>query len=204
MSNLTGLQGGALGRIANGTQLGSNNPAFVQAVGQAGTDAANGVNSAFAAAGRGGSPGQDYQVGKGVAAAEAPLLANQYNVDLNNQMQAAQNLYGAGNQTYGLLNANNQQGNANMMAGAGLSQDALNASTWGPRQILNAAEMRFGIPAGQLTGLLGSLAPVNAQFGQQNGTSNTQNQASGAQQFGQIGQGIGSVLGGLRGLFAPV
>lgn len=190
-SNL-GMLNSNIGATASGANMGGNS-ALKPQLDQIATDVTNGVNSSFAAAGRDGSPGNAQAVARGVAAGQAPVIAAQYNADRSNQLNAANTLYGAGNSTYGMLNANQGQANQNFANGVGTVGAGVAANNAAPNAALEAAAKQFGIPASQLMTLLGGIAPVAAQFGTQNGTSSGTQQMSGAQQFGTIAQGFGSL-----------
>jgi hypothetical protein len=232
-SALTGANNAASGNLAtyqqqltpyaNGSMIG-NNPALQAQLAQIGTDTTNQVNGSFAAAGRDFSGANSQALGRGIASGEAPVIAQQYNQDVANQMNAANALYGAGNTTNqlqtgnagagygagnttgGLLAGLQQQYLANQGQGvtaAGQANDAANAA---PNAALAAEAQRRGIPI-QALGLLANIGIPIAGLGSQssgtssgtsNGTSNTESQASGAQQFAQIMGGIGS-LGNLWG-----
>jgi len=182
-----------LSPIANGQTMGQN-PALKSQLDTLLNDTMSSVNSQFAAAGRDGSALNQQALSRGFTQGAAPILAQQYNTDLQNQINAASALYGAGNSTYGLLNGSQAQANTNQVAGAGLGSQALDAQTWGANQILNAEQQRFAVPTGNLTTLLGAISPVAQAFGTQSGTSDTTGQMSGAQQFATI-------MGALSGLF---
>jgi hypothetical protein len=158
------------------------------------TDVTDQVNGAWAAAGRDGSPGNAQALGRGIAAGVAPVIANQYNVDNTNRINAAGALYGAGNQTYGMLNNNQQTANANFTNGIGTVSAGLNAENAAPTAAINAAAQRFGIPVSQLTTLLGGISPIAAQFGQNNGSATGTQEMSPIQQFAMMAQGVGNLF----------
>ena len=87
---------------ANGSMVG-NNPALTAQLAQIRSDVGSDVNSQFAAAGRDLSGANLMAYGRGVAAAEAPVIAAQYNQDVANKLAAANALYGAGNTTANTL-----------------------------------------------------------------------------------------------------
>lgn len=152
-------------------------------------DVGNSVNSQFAAAGRDMSGANQQAYGRGVAQGIAPVLANQYNQNIQNQQGAAQNLYNAGNTTAGALTGLNQQGLANQQQGLTNSSDALAAQNFAPLQTLQLEQMKQQIPAQNL-GLLAQIGVPIAQLGgTKTGTSSGTNEMSGAQQFATIGQG---------------
>jgi hypothetical protein len=191
-SNLANYQG-LLTPFANGSMVGQNQ-ALQSQLGTIGTDVTNQVNSQFAAAGRDGSPANLQALGRGISQGEAPVIANQYNQDVQNQLAAANSLYGAGNTTYGLLNQDQAAANANAQAGVGVGTQALDAQNYDANSILAAEAQRQGIPIQNLTTLLGSVSPVAQAFGTQNGSSNSTNTMSGAQQFATITGGISSLF----------
>jgi hypothetical protein len=192
-SNLGMLQNGVVGQTASGANIG-NNMALKAQLDTAAADTSQGINSQWAAAGRDGSPGNAQAVARGVAQAQAPIIAAQYNTDVSNALNAGNTLYNAGNSTYGLLNGNQAAANTNFTNGIGAVSSGLNAENAAPTATINALAQQFNIPASQLSTLLGTISPVAAQFGTQNGTSDTTSQMSGAQQFATILSGIGSIM----------
>lgn len=183
---------GLLYSTASGANIG-NNSALKAQLDQITADTTNQVNSAWAAAGRDGSPGNMQALGRGIASGVAPVLAAQYNTDADRALAAAGAIYGAGNTTYGLLNGTNATANANFESGVGTAGKAIDASNYGANAALQAEAQRFGIPASQYATLLGSIAPIAAQFGKTTGHSEGEQQMSGAQQFAMIAQGLGSL-----------
>lgn len=225
LGNATGAAAGNLSSyqsqlmpFANGSMVG-HNPALQAQLDQIRTDTTNQVNGSFAGAGRDFSGANQMALGRGIAAGQAPVIAQQYNQDVQNQMGAAGSLYGAGNTTGafqannagnafsagnttgGLLSGLNQQSLANQGQGVQSSQDALSAQNTGANAALQAEAARRGIPV-QALGLLAQIGiPIaglggtssGTSTGTSNGTSNQTNQASGATQFQQIMSGIGSL-----------
>lgn len=182
-----------LGATASGANIGGNT-ALQPQLDQIATDVGNNVNSSFAAAGRDGSPGNTQALARGIAAGQAPVIAAQYNQDVQNQMSAANTLYGAGNTTYGLLNQNQAQANQNFTNGLGATGQALDANNLGANGVLQAAAQQFGIPASQLTTLLGAISPVAQAFGTNSGQSSGTSTMSGAQQFATIAGGVSNLM----------
>lgn len=150
-SSLAGLNNAAQGGLsqyqqqltpyANGSMIG-NNPALQAQLAQIGTDVTNQTNGSFAAAGRDFSGANQMALGRGIAAGEAPVIANQYNADVGNQLAAAGSLYGAGQST-----GQFQAGNAGAGFGAGQSTGQFQAG--------NAGNLFNG--GGQTAGLLSGL-----------------------------------------------
>jgi hypothetical protein len=153
------------------------------------------INGSFAGAGRDGSGANQYALASGLAAGEAPVLTNQYNANVANQQGAASNLYGAGNSTAGLLSGLQQQYVTNQQAGVNQVGTGLQAQNAGASTALNAAVTGQQLPA-QTLGLLASIGiPIAGLGSQSTGTGSGTQTESGAQQFGQIAGGVGSLLG---------
>lgn len=180
---------------ANGSMIG-NNPALQAQLDTIMSDVGNSVNSQFAAAGRDFSGANQQAYGRGVAQGLAPVMANQYNQDVSNQLNAAGSLYGAQNTSSGLLSGLNQQSLGNQVTGIGAAGDALNAQNASQNTILQAEAQRRGIPVEAL-GLLAQIGiPIAGLGGQSSGTSTGTQKMSGAQQFATIAGGLGSLFGG--------
>jgi len=194
--NLSAYQS-ALAPYADGSMIG-NNTALQSQLGTAASDATNQINSAFAAAGRDGSPGNSQALARGIMQAEAPVIAGQYNQDVSNQLNAANALYGAGNSTYGLLNADQTAANTNLQDGANLAATALQAQNYAPNAVLSAEQQAFNIPASNYTTLLGAVSPVAQAFGTTNGSGTATQTASPIQDFATLMSGLGSLGTGLK------
>jgi Chaperone of endosialidase len=191
-SGLSTLQS-QLTPFANGSQVG-NDPALQAQLAQIASDTTNQVNGQFAAAGREFSGANQQALARGIAQGEAPVIASQYNQDVANQLNAANSLFGAQNTTSGALSGLNQQALANQQQGVTAAQNALTAQNYAPQQQLALAQLAQSIPAQNLQ-LLAQIGVPIAQLGSQ-GTSNTQGtqDMSGAQQFGTIASGLGSLF----------
>ena len=187
-----------LAPYANGGMIGKN-PALAAQLSQIQSDVANSVNSQFAAAGRDFSGANQMAYGRGVAAGEAPVIAAQYNQDVANQMNAANSLYNAGNTTANTLSGMQQNYLANQGQGVTAAQSALDAQNYGANATLAAEAQRRGIPV-QALGLLAQIGTPIAGLGSQtNGTTNSTQQMSGAQQFATLAGGISNLLGSMPG-----
>jgi len=183
----------ALTPYANGSMIG-NNPALAAQLAQIQTDVGNSVNAQFAAAGRDFSGANQQAYGRGVAAGQAPVIAAQYNQDVANQRAAQDTAYAAGNTNAGILSGLQQQGLNNKGQGAAAAQSALDAQNYGANATLAAEAQRRGIPV-QALGLLAQIGvPIAGLGSQSSGTTQGTQQMSGAQQFGTIASGIGSLL----------
>lgn len=177
-----------LNPFASGSMVG-NNQALQSQLNTVSNDISNRVNSMYAGAGRDFSGANLNSLSRGIMEGTAPILANQYNQDVQNQLNAAGQLYGAGNTTAGLLSGLNQQSLANRQAGIEASTMAQQARDSGANQILNVEAQRRGIPTQNYANLLGTIAPVGQAFGTTNQTTTS------SQPIGQ--QILGGVLGGL-------
>ncbi len=173
-----------------------NTPGFRQAIDTATSDITNSVNGQFAAAGRDGSPANTMALGRGIMQGIAPIIQSQYNANVANQQGAANNLYQAGNTTSGLLSGLNQQSLGNQAAGVGMIGQGIDASNYGANTVLQAEASRLGIPVGQLSQLAQLGIPIAGLGSQSSGTSNTENQMSGVQQFMGITSGLANLFGG--------
>ncbi|GLH77485.1 hypothetical protein SSBR45G_23930 [Bradyrhizobium sp. SSBR45G] len=195
-SNLQTLQG-QLTPYANGSMIG-NNPALAAQLAQIQNDVGSSINGQFAAAGRDFSGANQMAYGRGVAAAEAPVIAAQYNQDVQNQLAAANALYGAGNTTANMLGGLQQQYLANQGQGVTASQAALDAQNYGANATLAEEAQRRGIPV-QALGLLAQIGTPIAGLGQQSsGTSTGTQEMSGADQFAKIAGGISGLIGAIK------
>lgn len=193
-ANLGTFQG-QLAPYANGSMIG-NNPALAAQLAQIQTDVGNSVSGQFAAAGRDMSGASQMAYGRGVAAGEAPVIAAQYNQDVANQINAANALYNAGNTTAGTLSGMQQNYLGNQGQGVSAAQSALDAQNYGANATLAEEAQRRGIPV-QALGLLAQIGvPIAGLGSQSSGTTTGTQQMSGADQFGKIASGIGSLLTG--------
>lgn len=191
-NNLAALQG-RLSPYADGSMVGKN-PALAAQLAQIRSDVADGINSQFTAAGRDFSGANQMAYGRGVAAAEAPLIAAQYNQDVANQIAAANALYSAGNTTASTLAGAQQNYLANQGQGVGAVQSALDARNYGASATLAEEAQRRGVPV-QALGLLAQIGvPIAGLGSQTSGTTTGTHQASGAEQFSTITNGISNLM----------
>lgn len=182
---------------ANGSMVG-NNPALMAQLAQIRSDVGDSVNSQFAAAGRDFSGANLMAYGRGVAAAEAPVIAAQYNQDVANQLAASAALYNAGNTTANTLTQMQQSDISNRGQGVAAAQAALDAQNYGANATLAAEAQRRGIPV-QALGLLAQIGVPIAQLGQQgNSTTTGTQQKSGVDQFATIANGISGLVNAFK------
>ncbi len=156
--------------------------------------AMEGLNKSYAAAGvsptGAGSYGQ--KMGETVTNALAPQFMNQYNQERTNQLGAIQNLYGAGNQTAGLLSGLDTQKFANQQGGIGASGAAMDAQMWGPQQVIQAEAARQGITTDELAKRMGITMPAAQAFGTTTSTGTTDKQMETGTNWGQLAVGAGT------------
>ena len=200
-SNLQSLQS-RLTPYANGSMIG-NNPALAAQLAQIRTDVGNSVNSQFAAAGRDLSGANEMAYGRGIAAAEAPVIASQYNQDVTNQLNAANTLYSAGNTTANLLTGMQQNYLTNQGQGVTAAQSALNAQNYSANAMLAEEAQRRGIPVQALSTLAQIGTPIAGLGSQTNSDTQGTKQMSGLQEFDALASGIGSLLNPFRSYFSP-
>lgn len=162
----------------------------------------NQVNSSFAAGGRTGSGGNTLALATGLANGEAPILTNQYNQNVQNQQNAANNLFAGGNTTANTLSGMQQNYNANQNTGLNDTGAALQNSIFGPSTALGAAQLGQSIPAQNL-GMLASIGtPLAGLFTNQTGSGTTTSDPSllselegGASALGNLGKGAAGLTG---------
>jgi hypothetical protein len=170
-----------------------NTPGFSDAIQTMTNDITNSTNGTFAAAGRDFSGANSMALGRGISQGVAPAIAAQYNQNVQNQQGAAGNLYGAGNTNAGILSGLQQQKLANQGQGVTAAGQATEANNAGANAALSAEAARRGIPV-QALGLLSQIGiPIAGLGGTSSGTSQGTQQMSGAQQFGTIANGLGSL-----------
>jgi len=159
-----------------------------------GSDITSQINGQFAAGGRDMSGMNTQTLARGLTQGLAPILTGQYNQNVQNQQGAAQNLYNAGNTSAGLLSGINQASLGNQVQGISSANDALSAQNYTPQMLLQLEQLKQQLPA-QSLGLLAQIGVPIAGLGTQSQGTAT-NQMSGAQQFGLIAGGLGSLFGG--------
>ena len=187
----------ALNPIATGNLDPTQTPGIQNLLGTIRNDVGNNVNGLFAGAGRDLSGANTQALSRGLAQGEAQPLLSQYNQNVQNAIQAATGLYGAGNTTSAALGNNQAQGFniANLVPGL------QNAS---PLQILQAQAMARGLPIQNLAQNEALTVPI-AGLGQQvsgssSGTSTTRGTPSVLSDLTSIfGGGQNSTASGLAG-----
>jgi hypothetical protein len=149
-----------------------SNPFFSQLTERIGNDVQNRVNAVYVGAGRDPSGAGSYgqTLGRGVAEALAPLFANAYKAERQNQLTALNALYNAGNATGGLLSQLDQIALGNMQAGIGAAEAARDIGNDPFNQVLAIEAQRRGIPLQVLAQQMGIALPIGSAFGTTTGS----------------------------------
>lgn len=170
-----------LGDTASGKNLDfSNNPYIQQMLRTVGDDVQNRINQTFAGAGRSmeGNAAGLQAVGRGVTAAQLPILSELFNTERGRQMEAANSLYGAGSNTAQLGQGLDSAALATRAGGVDLSNEAMNAKNFGPNQILNLDQQLKSMPFEDMSMYANLMLPVAGLGGQQAGTSTSKGSSS--------------------------
>jgi len=180
---------GALSPILNQT-LGAISPALQATLDQQASDVSNRITSQFAGAGRDVSPGNSQAVARGITAANNPILANQYNTQVSQMLQAGQQGLAGALAGYGLMGNNNQNAISNILQGITTGvPSSLNALSFTPQMMLAAQSLQQGIPQQNLQYLASLGLPLAQAFGTQTGTNTGTANQTGTQTSNQIQQG---------------
>jgi endosialidase-like protein len=170
---LAGLKG-VLQPFASGANVGPNgNPALRGYLDVARDDVADDIRGRFAAAGRDFSGAESGSIARGITAAEAPILASQYNTDVQNQMNAANAIYNATGGTAGALQGLDQQTLANQIQGLGAAGSLGGIYSAPGAAQLGAANTANALPWQNLGMLSGTVLPIAGLGAQSSGTSTT-------------------------------
>lgn len=171
-----------LGKYASGDYLDfETNPYIQKMLTNVGNDVQNRVQGIFAGAGRdvvGNAAGQG-AIAKNVTAAQLPILAQLFAQEQQNQIGAANALYGAGSNTAQVAQGLDTSALTSRSGAVPTSDAALAARDAGPNAILNLEQQRKMMPYEDM-GLYASLLLSAAGLGgQQQGTSNTNSKTTG-------------------------
>jgi hypothetical protein len=183
-----------LGGYASGANLDPmSNPQMQAMLQQVGDDAQNRINAQFAGAGRDLSGMNSLAASRGVAQATTPLLFDQYNRNVANQMSAANSLYGAGQNTAATQSSLDAQRQAMRAGGVEQGQAALDARNYGANTILNLDQQIKDLPYEDLQRVASLLFPAAGLGGTQTGN------AQGNSATKSSGFNLGSLLGKFGG-----
>lgn len=179
LSSAYSAMGSELSPLLNPSNLNPmNTPGFSTALSTVNNDITNQVNSEFAAAGRDMSPANTTALARGLSQGEGGLLAGQYNTNVSNLENAANQYFNAGNSTATGLTGFNQLGNQNILSGIG-GAGAIPGLTTAPGATQLGAANTVAQQPFQNIGWLSSLAyPLGAMGGTSSGTGTTTQQTS--------------------------
>lgn len=184
---------GQLQPYASGSMVGKNE-ALQGQLDTVANDTKNSIESQFAAAGRpaGTNAAVAQAVARGTAQGQAPIIANQYNQDVQNQLGAASGLYSGAGSTAGGLSSLQQQRFGNMGAGLGAAGAVPGILNQNAASLLSAGNMQQALPF-QGLGLLSSIVnPIAGMGGQSSGTST----GTTTQQTSPTSNILGGLIGG--------
>lgn len=190
--------GQALQPFASGAHVDpSTNPFYSTVADTIGTDVENRLKAMYAGSGRdpAGAGNYGYNLARGIAEGTAPVFQNQYNLERGRQLDAITGMYGAGNTTGGLLSSLDRARLANMQAGIGAADSALNAQMWGPTQMLAVEAQRRGIPLQALAAQYGMVLPAAQAFGTQTGSGTTAGASAGQSASSSAGTSTSQTVG---------
>lgn len=188
---------GQVGDIAAGNKLDVNENPYIQTMLQQNADnIAQRINAQFAGAGRDLSGKNQESLARGISEGTVPALFNQYNLERQNQANAANLLFGAGSGAATAEQGLDLAALNNRLQGIPASQAAIDAENYGPNTILALEQQLKQLPIedlGRLEALLGPLAQLGMQ---QSGKSTTKGSSTGLGVDNLFG-GLGSLLSGL-------
>ncbi len=181
---------GNIGDTASGKELDPySTPGFSDALKTMTSDITNQVKGVYAGSGRDPSGAGSFagSLGRGLTQGLAPTIANQFNTNKSNQLNAANQLYGASGSTASGITGQEQVPLANAAQGIGLLPGVTSAYTAPGAAQLTAANLAQSTPFGNLAQLLGpamglaglgqttsgNVTGANTSTGTTAGTSNT-------------------------------
>lgn len=168
-----------LERRLSGTADGSNldilnNPHLAKLMTRVGDDAAQRVNSQFAAAGRDLSGYNQRALGEGVTGAQLPLLLNQYNTEQGRSDSAARDLFAAKTGTATTQDMLDRAAFDTRSKGIDAQKARMDLDAWGPQMVMQLEQQLKGLPYEDLSKIAELLFPAAGLGGQAKGTSRTQ------------------------------
>jgi hypothetical protein len=194
---LSGLKSN-IGGTASGAELDPySTPGFSDALGRLTQDITNTTKGVYAGSGRDPSGAGSFagSLARGLTQGEAPIIAQQYNTNKTNQLNAASTLFGAGDTTAGAITGQNQVPLTNAATALGLTPAVTSAYTNPAMTQLAAANAQYSAPWTNLAQLACSRRLALGRIGGQSsgtGTSvTTQPQSTLSNILGGISGGVG-------------
>jgi Chaperone of endosialidase len=190
------------GTLANPTNLNPmNTPGFSNALATQTQDIQNNINSVFGASGQAPNPQWAQATARGVLQGTAPTIANQYNANAANLLNANQNQFAAGNQTAIGQAGLTEQSLLDQIQAIAQSQQIPGILAQPGTAQLAAANTGYGIPYANIASLESLVNPIAGLGGTSTGTgasTTTSSQPLINTILGAAGLGLG-----LAGKFAP-
>ena len=156
------LQGTAAGDYLDPNR----NPWFAQTTQTLGNDIQNRVNAMFAGSGRDLSGANQQLLSRSLAEGLAPVYGSIYGTERQNQLNAQNALYGAGNTTAQLLSGLDQTKLNNQTMGVNAANAATQAQLDPYNRLITAESMKQGIPLTLLQQIAGIATPIAGLGGQ--------------------------------------
>jgi hypothetical protein len=186
-----------LGGVAAGDNLDVNeNPYLQQLMQQVGDDIQNRTSAMFAGAGRdvtGNAQGQK-AIAKGISEGTLPALFNQYNLERQNQSDAAKTLFGAGDTTAKSVQGLDTANFLDRLRGIEAGNAAIDADNYGANTTLALEQQLKQLPIEDLGRIEALLGPI-AQLGMQGKAKSDSKGTS-------MGVGVSNLFGGLGSLLS--
>lgn len=184
-----------LGGIAAGDNLDVNENPYLQTMLQQNADnIMSRINQQFAGAGRDLSGRNQQAVARGVSEGTIPTLFNQYNLERQNQANAANQLFGAGTNAAQAAQGLDLAALNNRLQGVGAADAYTAARDYGPNTMLALEQQMKQLPIEDLGRIEALLGPI-AQLGMQASGKSTSKGTS-------AGLGISNLFGGLGALLS--
>jgi hypothetical protein len=165
-----------LGATASGAELDPYaTPGFSDALHTLTSDITNSVKGVYSGSGRDPTGAGSFagSLGRGLMQGEAPVIQAQYNQNKTNQMNAANQLFGAGGSTASGITGQQQVPLSNAAQALGLLPSVTGAYTMPASAQLDAANMAQNLPFQNLSQMLGPAVSIAGLGGQNQGTSTT-------------------------------
>lgn len=190
---------------ASGSQIGAND-ALQPELNTIGNDVQNSTEGQFASAGRSFSPSEAQAIARGTAQGEAPVMANQYNTDVGNQLNAAGALNTAAGNTASGLNTLNQTNLGNTVTGLSAASAIPGILNQNANSLIAAGGAQQALPYSGTANLESLLLPIAGLGAQSTGNSTGQTVQQTSPTSNILGGilGAGSLLGGSSGLLSAL
>lgn len=185
-----------IGGVAAGNNLDVNENPYIQEMLQNNANnIASRINQQFAGAGRDLSGLNQSRVAQGISEGTIPALFNQYNLERQNQANAANQLFGAGTTAAQTAQGLDLSALQQRLQGIGAADAYTAARDAGPNTILALEQQLKQLPMediGRIEALLGPLA----QLGMQQSSKSTSKGSSTGAGISNLFGGLGALLGG--------